>query len=67
MQGWKTVSMSYGDMISSMCNGSTTIQEVYDCINTNTYNLTEVVPSLSQGASIPKCRWNVLTRSIFSS
>ena len=44
--------MSYNDMIGSKCNSSTTLQEVYDCIYTNTFNLSEVIPSLTKGASV---------------
>ena len=55
--------MSYNDMIGSKCNSSTNLQEVYDCIYTNTFNLTEVIPTLTQGATVSKCKY----RNNFSS
>ena len=49
--------MNYNDMISTKCNSSTSLAEVYECINQQTFNISEMIPHLSQGASAePKCK-----------
>ena len=44
--------MNYNDMISTKCNSSTDLAEVYDCINQKTFNITEMIPVLMKGAGV---------------
>ena len=49
--------MNYNDMISTKCSASASLAEVYECINQQTFNISEMIPHLSQGASAePKCK-----------
>ena len=48
--------MNYNDMISTKCSSSASLAEVYECINQETFNISEMIPHLSQGASEPKCK-----------
>ena len=42
--------MDYNDMISSKCNSSTSLADVYECINQKTFNVSEMIPMLFKGA-----------------
>ena len=45
--------MNWDDMISSKCNSSTSLAEVYDCINQKTFNISEMIPMLLKGVGGP--------------
>ena len=50
--------MFYNDMISVKCNSSTSLGEVYECINQQTFNISQMIPALAKGASQPEGKNN---------